>query len=189
MESHPKLCEELVPKTLSLGEVQKVLQQMLREQVSIRDLPTILESLLDAAVVSRNPVLLVEAARQSLSRALVHPLLAEDGSLRVVTLDSGIEEELDRVFSGQAPVAGGRLKPSFIQHMLDGLKKLGGEQVRMATPVLFCNTPARFHLRRLLEPFLPKVWWFYRRERFPGSASAFSGNDSMRRKYECRSGL
>ena len=49
-----------MPKLLSLGEVQKVLQQLLREQVSIRDLPTILESLLDAAAVSKNPVLLVE---------------------------------------------------------------------------------------------------------------------------------
>ncbi len=156
-EGHPKLCEELVPKVLSLGEVQKVLQQLLREQVSIRDLPTILESLLDTAASSRNPVLLVEAARQVLGRALVHPLLSEDGGLRVVTLDPAIEDELSRAFSGQVAAPGGALKPAFIQHLLDALKKLVGEQIRMATPVLFCNTPARFHLRRLLEPFLPKV--------------------------------
>ena len=156
-ESHPKLCEELVPKILTLGEVQKVLQQLLREQVSIRDLPTILESLLDSAVISRNPVLLVEAARQCLGRALVHPLLAEDGTLRVVTLDAAVEQELSRAFSGEAPSPGSPLKPTFIQQVLESLKKLAGEQVRMATPVLFCGTPARFHLRRLLEPFLPKV--------------------------------
>lgn len=158
-ESHPKLCEELVPKLLSLGEVQKVLQQLLREQVSIRDLPTILESLLDTAAVSKNPVLLVEAARQALGRALVRPLLADDGGLRVVTLDPGIEEEISRAFSGQVSTGGSHssLEPSFVRRVLEGLKKLVGEQVRMATPVLFCNTPARFHLRRLLEPFLPKV--------------------------------
>jgi flagellar biosynthesis protein FlhA len=157
-EGHPKLCEELVPKLLSLGEVQKVLQQLLREQVSIRDLPTILESLLDTAVTSKNPVLLVEAARQALGRALVRPLLADDGGLRVVTLDPGIEEELSRAFSGQAPTGNSfSLEPSFVRRVLEGLKKLVGEQVRMTTPVLFCNTPARFHLRRLLEPFLPKV--------------------------------
>ena len=80
-ESQPKLCEELVPKLMSLGEVQKVLQQLLREQVSIRDLPTILESLLDTAAVSKNAVLLVEGARQALGRALVRPLLSEDGRL------------------------------------------------------------------------------------------------------------
>jgi len=157
-ESHPKLCEELVPKVLSLGEVQKVLQQLLREQVSVRDLPTILESLLDTAATSKSPVMLVEAARQALGRALVRPLLGDDGGLRVVTLDPGIEEELSRAFSGQAPAGSSHsLEPSFVRRVLEGLKKLVGEQVRMATPVLFCNTPARFHLRRLLEPFLPKV--------------------------------
>ena len=156
-ESQPKLCEELVPKLMSLGEVQKVLQQLLREQVSIRDLPTILESLLDTSAVSKNPVLLVEGARQALGRALVHPLLNDDGGLRVVTLDPAIEDELSRAFSGQAPIGNTALEPSFVRRVLDGLKKLAGDQVRMATPVLFCSTPARFHLRRLLEPFLPKV--------------------------------
>src|ERR1019366_8409526 len=58
-ESHPKLVEELVPKLLSLGEVQKVLQQLLREQVSVRDLSTILETLLDASAINKHPVLLV----------------------------------------------------------------------------------------------------------------------------------
>jgi flagellar biosynthesis protein FlhA len=102
-------------------------------------------------------VLLVEAARQALGRALVHPLLAEDGALRVITLDPGMEEELTRAFSAPAMAGNPGLKPSFIQDVLLSLKKLIGEQVRMATPVLFCSTPARFHLRRLLEPFLPKV--------------------------------
>jgi flagellar biosynthesis protein FlhA len=65
-DSHPKLVEELTPKLLSLGEVQKVLQQLLREQVSIRDLGTILEALVEAAAVNKNPVNLVEAVRHSL---------------------------------------------------------------------------------------------------------------------------
>ncbi len=157
-ESHPKLVEELVPKVLSLGEVQKVLQQLLREQVSIRDLATILESLLDAATITKNPVLLVEAVRQSLGRALVRPLLSEDGGLRVLTLDHGIEEELTRAFAPQMPqTTSAGLQPSFIRRILDGLRQLAGEQVTQTAPILMCSTPARFHLRRLLEPFLPKV--------------------------------
>jgi flagellar biosynthesis protein FlhA len=156
--TQPKLVEELTPKILSLGEVQKVLQQLLREQVSVRDLPTILEALLDTASVTKHPVLLVEAARQALGRALVRPLLAEDGGLHVVTLDPGIEEELARAFSAQLPttVASG-LQPSFVRRILEGLRRLAGEQVTIATPVLLCSTPARFHLKRLLEPFLPKA--------------------------------
>ena len=73
-ESQPKLVEELTPKLLSLAEVQKVMQQLLREAVSIRDLSTILEALFDSAALTKSPVMLVEAARQALARALVRPL-------------------------------------------------------------------------------------------------------------------
>jgi len=157
-ESHPKLVEELVPKLLSLGETQRVLQQLLREQVSIRDLPTILESLVDTASVNKNPVMLVESARQSLGRSLVRPLLDENGGLKVVTLAPTMEEELARSFSNAtlAPVPPG-LQPSFVRRVLESLRRLVGEHVSIATPVLLCSTPARFHLRRMLEPFLPKL--------------------------------
>jgi len=156
-ESHPKLVEELVPKVLSLGEVQKTLQQLLREQVSIRDLSTILETLLDLAPANKNPVLLVETARQALGRSLVRPLLSEGGGLRVVTLDRALEEELGRAFGGAAPAGSGGLQPPFARRILDGLRRVAGEQVALATPVLLCSTPARYYLKRLLEPFLPKV--------------------------------
>ncbi len=157
-ESHPKLVEELVPKILSLGEVQRVLQQLLREQVSVRNLPSILETLLDTSGTSKNPVLLVEAARQGLGRALVRPLLSEDGGLRVLTLDHSLEEELSRAFNPQAPPANSTgLQPSFVRRILDSLRQLAGDQVAQTAPILLCGTPARFHLRRLLEPFLPKV--------------------------------
>ena len=156
-ESHPKLVEELVPKVLSLGEVQKTLQQLLREQVSVRDLSTILETLLDIAPTNKNPVLLVESARQALGRALVRPLLSESGGLRVVTLDRALEDELSRAYGGQVPAGAASLQPPFARRILDGLRKLAGEQVAVASPVLLCATPARYHLKRLLEPFLPKV--------------------------------
>jgi flagellar biosynthesis protein FlhA len=156
-ESHPKLVEELVPKVLSLGEVQKTLQQLLREQVSIRDLSTILETLLDLAPASKNLVLLVEAARQALARALVQPLLSENGGLRVVTLDRSLEDELGRAFSGNVPAGSTTLQPPFARRIMDGLRRLAGDQVAMVAPVLLCSTPARYHLKRLLEPFLPKV--------------------------------
>jgi flagellar biosynthesis protein FlhA len=156
-ESHPKLVEELVPKLLSLGEVHKVLQQLLREQVSIRDLASILETLIDTAGVSKHPVLLVEAARQALGRALVRPLL-EENQLKVVTLDHTIEEELNRAFSASpSATAAAGLQPSLVRRVLEGMRRLAGEQVAVASPVLLCSTPARFHLKRLLEPFLPKL--------------------------------
>lgn len=157
-DSHPKLVEELIPKVLTLGEVQKVLQQLLREQVSIRDLGTILETLVDVAPVNKNPVLLVEAARHALGRALVKPLLDERGELKVVTVDRTIEEECARALNPQVPAtAPSALQPNTARRILDGLRTLFGEQVVTAPPVLLCASPGRFHLRRLLEPFFPKI--------------------------------
>jgi flagellar biosynthesis protein FlhA len=158
-ESQPKLVEELTPKLLSLGEVQKVLQQLLREQVSVRDLATILEALIDNAAINKNPVLLVEGSRQALSRALVRPLLTPEGNLRVLALDSSLQEELGRAFNPQAGVSAQTmaLQPPLARRILDALRRLVGEQADLVNAVILCPTPARFHLKRLLEPFLPKM--------------------------------
>ena len=158
-DTQPKLVEELTPKLLSLGEVQKVLQQLLREQVSIRDLSTILEGLIDAAGVSKNAVLLVEAARQVLSRALVRPLLTAEGNLRVLVLDRSLEEELNHAFSPQATAAtqSAALQPPLARRILDALRQVVGEQADVVNAVILCPTPARFYLKRLIEPFVPKM--------------------------------
>jgi len=156
-DSHPKLVEELTPKLMSLGEVQKVLQQLLREQVSIRDLGTILEALVEAAAVNKNPVTLVEAARHSLGRALIRPLLNDRGQLKVVTLDRAIEEECARTSAQQQNNPGAALQLSVARRVLDGLRTMLGDQIASAPPVLLCSSPGRFYLKRLLEPFIPKI--------------------------------
>jgi flagellar biosynthesis protein FlhA len=156
-DSQPKLLEELVPKLLSLGEVQKVLQQLLREQVSVRDLTIILETLVDTAPLTKNPVFLVEAVRQAMGRSLVRPFLGDDGKLRVVALEQGIEEEVVKMFGAQVASPNPGLQPSLLRRLVEGLKLLLGEDYAAATPILLCSSPARFHLRRLLEPILPKV--------------------------------
>ncbi|HEY3768463.1 MAG TPA: flagellar biosynthesis protein FlhA [Candidatus Angelobacter sp.] len=156
-DAQPKLLEELVPKLLSLGEVQKVLQQLLREQVSVRDLTIILETLVDTASLTKNPVFLVEAVRQAMGRSLVRPFLGDDGKLRVVALEQGIEEEVVKMFGAQVASPNPGLQPSLLRRLVEGLKSLLGEDYAAATPILLCSSPARFHLRRLLEPILPKV--------------------------------
>ncbi|MGH9452789.1 MAG: flagellar biosynthesis protein FlhA [Terriglobia bacterium] len=157
-DSHPKLVEELAPKVLSLGEIQRVLQQLLREQVSIRDLSTILETLLDSAPANKNPVMLVESARQALSRGLVQNLVGDDGKLTVVTVDPQIEEQIYQMFdptTAHARQTSGNA--SLLRRILDSLRSLMGDQLATACPTLLCSSPARFHLRRVLEPFLPKL--------------------------------
>jgi flagellar biosynthesis protein FlhA len=156
-ESQPKLIDELVPRLLTLGEVQKVLQQLLREQVSIRDLTTILEALLDTAPVNKTQVALVEATRQALGRSLVQPLLSEDRKLKVLGLDPSIEMDLQRSLDPQS--AGERVAGSAspVRRVLDSMQKLVSDRVALSSTILICASPARFHLRRLLEPFLPRI--------------------------------
>ncbi|HUB29857.1 MAG TPA: flagellar biosynthesis protein FlhA [Terracidiphilus sp.] len=156
-DSHPKLVDELIPKLMTLGEVQKVLQQLLREQVSIRDLGTILETLVEVSANNKNTVILVEAARHALGRALIRPLLDENGKLKVVTLDSSIEEECIRTTQNPQMASGGALQISVARRVLEGLRAMLGDQVAVAPPVLLCASPGRFYLRRVLEPFIPKI--------------------------------
>jgi flagellar biosynthesis protein FlhA len=157
-EAQPKLIDELVPRLLTLGEVQKVLEQLLCEQVSIRDLTTILEALLDTAPVNKTPVALVEAARQTLGRSLVQPLLSDDRKLKVLTLDPRIEQEFQRQIEPQAALekaSGGVSAP--LRQILEGLQRLVGDKVALSSSIVLCNSPSRYHLRRLLEPFLPRI--------------------------------
>ena len=156
-ESHPKLVDELIPKFMSLGEVQKVLQQLLREQVSIRDLGTILETLVDAASFNKNPIALVEAVRHALGRALIRPLLNEQGELKVVTLDTSMEDECLRGSNLAPNQTSTPQQIALARRVLDGLRNTFGQEITSAPPVLLCSSPGRYYLRRLLEPFIPRI--------------------------------
>ena len=160
-ESHPKLLEELVPKLLSLGEVGRVLEQLLRERVSIRDLGAILESMLETAPVNKGVVALVEAARQSLGRRLIQPLLDGEGQLPVLLLDGALEEE---ILTTLAPETGQRMLAAastpatpVVRRLADSLKRLIPASSAAALPVLLCPSPARYHVKRWLEPVLPRL--------------------------------
>jgi flagellar biosynthesis protein FlhA len=160
-ESHPKLMEELVPKLLTLGEVGRVLEQLLRERVSIRDLGSILEALLETAPANKGLVALVEAARQALGRRLIQPLLDGDGQLPVLLLDSALEEE---ILTTLAPETGQRLLAAsgtpgtpVVRRLADSLRQLIGASSAAALPVLLCPSPARYHVKRWLEPVLPRL--------------------------------
>ncbi len=163
-DSHPKLVEELVPKVMSLGEIQRVMQQLLREQVSLRDMGVVLETLLEFAPANKQVVFLTEQVRQHMGRSLIRPLLDGEGGLPVLVLDRGMEEDILQTFDpeGARRLLGESSRPApspqaFLRQMLDSVKRLTGEGEISALPVLLCPSPARYHLRRWLEPFLPKI--------------------------------
>ncbi len=160
-ESHPKLLEELVPKWLTLGEVGRVLEQLLRERVSIRDLGTILEALLETAQINKGLVALVESARQALGRRLVQPLLDGEGQLPVLLLDAALEAE---ILATLAPETSQRLITAtaapttpVVRRLVDSLRQLIPASSSAAPPVLLAPSPARFHIKRWLEPVLPRL--------------------------------
>jgi flagellar biosynthesis protein FlhA len=160
-DSHPKLMEELVPKLLSLGEVARVLEQLLRERVSIRDLGAILEALLETAPVNKSLVALVEAARQALGRRLVRPLLDGEGLLPVLLLDPALEEEIQATL---APETGQHLLASVahpntpvVRRLADSVNSLIASASSSAHLVLLCPSPARYWVKRWLEPILPRL--------------------------------
>ncbi len=160
-DSHPKLIEELVPKLLTLGEVGRVLEQLLRERVSIRDLGAILEALLAVAPINKSSESLVEAARQAMGRRLVQPLLDADGQLPVLLLDPAVEEE---ILATVSPETGQRLLTSsgapgmpLLRRIADSLNLLISSASAAAPPVLLCPSPARYHVRRWLEPIFPRL--------------------------------
>jgi flagellar biosynthesis protein FlhA len=160
-ESHPKLLEELVPKLLTLGEVGRVLEQLLRERVSIRDLGAILEAMLETAPVNKSVVALVEAARQALGRRLIQPLLDGEGQLPVLLLDGALEEEILATLSpetGQRMLASGTAPGTpVVRRLVDSLRRLIPAASAAALPVLLCPSPARYHVKRWLEPVFPRL--------------------------------
>jgi flagellar biosynthesis protein FlhA len=160
-DSHPKLLEELVPKLLTLGEAERVLEQLLRERVSIRDLGSILEALIETAPVNKSLVALVEAARQALGRRLIRPLLDGGGQLPVLLLDPALEEE---ILSSLSPETGQRLLASqanpgtpLVRRLTDSVRQLIGANSAAVLPVLLCPSPARYHVKRWLEPVVPRL--------------------------------
>ena len=160
-ESHPKLLEELVPKVLTLGEVSRVLEQLLRERVSIRDLGSILEALLEVGPLNKSLVALVESARQSLGRRLIAPLLNPEGQLAVILLDGAMEEE---ILESLSPESSQRLLSTksgsgvpLVRRLIDSLKNLIASSSTAVLPVLLCPSPARYHVKRWLEPVIPRL--------------------------------
>lgn len=155
-ETHPKTVEECTPKVLTLGEVQRVLQNLLRERVPIRDLATILESITDAGTLSRDVNTLTETARQALARTICAGLANENNELVVLALDPRLEHEFASRMgvAGSAPAAA--IDPDFGRSLLEKIESAIQAAV-LSTPVILCSSAIRPHLRRLTERFLPEL--------------------------------
>lgn len=164
-KTHEPLVSDLIPDTLAVGELHLVLQGLLREKVSIRDLATILEALSFHAKVNKDPEFLVEQARLALSRSLCKQYQQGDtGELPVITLSQDIEETLLESLThapGASPGTGATLAlaSGYTQELMRAINQsLEQVMARHATqPVILCNGRLRLPFRRLTERMLPQI--------------------------------
>jgi flagellar biosynthesis protein FlhA len=152
-KEHPKVVEELIPHHLSLGGVQKVLQNLLREDVPVRDLLTIVETLADHAPNVKDADELTESVRQALARTIASSFRGPEGLIQVMTFDPQIERLVrERIQEGVS------LEPQSAQRIMTAVQRsVEGFAKRGLLPVFLVGAGVRRHLRQLIGHYMPQI--------------------------------
>ena len=154
--SHPKVIEELIPNLLPLGGVVRVIQNLLKEQVPVRDLLTIVETLADWAPSSKRIEILTEHVRQALARTITSLYQAEDGQLHVLTLDQRVERKVAESLQKTDQGLFLAIDPAYAKAMMDDLSvKIEDYRSLGVQPLLVCSAQIRSHLKQLADRFVP----------------------------------
>jgi flagellar biosynthesis protein FlhA len=158
-KTHPRVVDDLVPNLLNLSQVQKVLQNLLRERVSIKDLQTILETLAEYANITKDPDILTEYARQSLSRQITKSVQNPDGSISAILLDPLLERTLIESLQTTQQGINFAVDPMLMEKIAEKIKKIADEAtIKGYQPVLICSQVIRRFVKKAVErvvPFLP----------------------------------
>ncbi|MFP4391783.1 MAG: flagellar biosynthesis protein FlhA [Desulfohalobiaceae bacterium] len=154
----PKAVEELVPNTLTLGAVQKVLQNLVQEGVSIRDLLSIVEALADLGQSTKDPDQLTEFVRQRVSRTVVRPYLSKKNVLQVLILDANIERQIQQSLRQSESGTYLALEPAQAQKIIQAINQTFDKiSVSDGQPVLLTSPQIRGHLAQLVIRFIPML--------------------------------
>ena len=157
-ENQPGLVEELVPTVLAVSDIQKVLQSLLREKVSIRNLEAILETLADAGRGTRDPALLTEAVRQRLGAAICQSLAQDAPALQVLTLDAGLEGQFLQTLRSAESKQAWALDPRIADQLIQRLARQAERMMKNnLLPVLLCSPELRRHIKTLSERNVPHL--------------------------------
>ena len=154
--SHPKVVEELIPNLMSLGGVVRVIQNLLHEQVPVRDLLTIIESLADWAPSSKKMDILTEHVRQSLARTITSLYQAENGMLHVLTLSQPVERKVSESLQKTDQGIFLAIDPAYAKSIMDDLAiKMEDYHSLGVQPLLVCSAQIRSHFKKLADRFVP----------------------------------
>ncbi|MDH5752396.1 MAG: flagellar biosynthesis protein FlhA [Deltaproteobacteria bacterium] len=157
-KNEPKVVEELMPGILSLGQVQKVLQNLLSEMVSIRDMHTILETLADMGGVTKDPELLTEYTRQNMSRTITRQYQTPDGTLPLMALSQEVEDQLANSLQTTSQGTYLGLDPDSAQNIIQTIEgHMEKFSVGNYQPILLCSPLIRPHVKKLTDRFIPNL--------------------------------
>ena len=159
-EKSPKAVEDVIPEVVNVGEVQRVLQSLLRERVPIRDLETILETLGDWAPRTKDPDVLTEYARNALARSICQTYKDDGNVIRVVTLDPKIEDLINAHMERNDRGSFLTLPPETQSRLVEAIQNRVEQAAPNATGqtvVVLCSPQTRLWIRRIIEPVLPQV--------------------------------
>ncbi len=157
-ENHPILVDELVPKLLSVGELQKVLSNLLHEGVSIRDLVTVFETLADYGTVTRDADMLTEYVRQSLKRSITSKYFEDNNNNTVVTLDPALEQEIMASVQHSEHGSYLALDPASSKKILETLEFEVNKLINMGIqPIILTSPIVRLYFRKMIEPVRPDI--------------------------------
>ncbi len=157
-QTAPKVIEDLIPGLLSTGVVLKVLKNLLKENVSIRDLRSILEAMAEMAPHQKDPNLLTEHVRTALARSITKKLVGFDGNLTLLTLDKGVEESIASgiIQTDQGPQLS--LDPEFVRQFVSQLNEQASQMLSETNQaVVLCSPLIRMHVKQLIDRFIPNV--------------------------------
>ncbi len=158
-EEYPAVVNELIPEQMTIGSVQKVLQNLLREGIPIRDLVTILETVADYAGMTKNVEVLTEYVRYALSDTISKLYQDEDGIIRAITLDTKIEQTITASLQKQKQMSDNLgLSPALIQSIYHSVAENVDQATRMGYhPVIICSPTVRAYFKKLIENHFPDV--------------------------------
>lgn len=156
-ETNPVLVDELIPKLMTVGEVQKVLANLLKERISIRDMVTILETLADWAPTTKDTDVLTEYVRQAMARYITKKYVSGN-ALEAVTLSPEVEEMIMSSIQKTEQGSFLNLPPDYVQKLINNLSNILEKLVSMsAQPIVICSPVVRIYFRRLIENIFPDI--------------------------------
>lgn len=157
-DDHPALINELIPNMLNIGQIQRILQNLLAEVIPIRNLVGILERVADHAAATKNPDELSEQARRVLGFEIIKPFLTDENEVRAVTMEPWLEEEIAKGLQKSTTESVLYMEPKLAQHMTHHLATAVQPMIGAGQqPVVLCSTQVRLGLRRFFAANFPEI--------------------------------